>query len=205
MLEFRTLGTVDLQADDGRSLRSVLAHPKRVGLLAFLTAVHPPRPQRRATLTTLLWPELDDAHARGALRQELYLLRRSLGDVLVGAGEDTVGVDEERLWCDARAFEAALDEDRPARALELYRGDFLPGLHVDGGEFERWVDEMRAHLARRAAEAARRLAEACEKEGDLAGALSWARRLLEVAPYDEPAWRDVIRLLDRSGDRAGAL
>ncbi len=204
MLEFRTLGTVDLRADDG-PLASVLAHPKRVALLAYLAAVHPPRPQRRATLTALLWPELDDAHARGALRQELYLLRRSLGGALAGAGEDTVSYDPERLWCDARAFEAALDDDQGERALELYRGEFLPGLHVDGGEFERWVDEMRGRLARRAVGAARRLAMGSEEAGDLAGALSWVRRLLEVAPYDEPAWRDLIRLLDRSGDRAGAL
>ncbi len=206
MLEFRTLGTLDLRADDERSLRSVLAHPKRVALLAYLSALHPPRPHRRATLTALLWPELDDAHARGALRQELYLLRRSLGaGVLVGKGEDTVGVDGERLWCDAGAFEAVLGENREASALDLYGGEFLPGLHVDGGEFERWVDERRAHLAQGATGAARRLAEEAEKTGDLAGAISWTRRMLEVAPYDETGWRDLIALLDRSGDRAGAL
>ncbi len=206
MLEFRTLGTVDLRADGGRSLRSVLAHPKRVALLAYLTAVHPTRLQRRATLTTLLWPELDDAHARGALRQELYSLRRSLGaGVLVGEGEDMVGVDAERLWCDARAFEANVEAGRPAPALELYHGEFLPGLHVGGGEFERWVDEARARLARHATEAARQLACEAEKAGDLGGAVSWTHRLIEVAPYDETGWRHLIRLLDRSGDRAGAL
>lgn len=206
MLEFRTLGTVDLRAADGHSLRSVLAHPKRVALLAYLSAFHPARPHRRAILTALLWPELDDTHARGALRQELYLLRRSLGaGVLVGEGEDTVGIDGERLWCDAGAFEAALDANQAASAIDLYKGEFLPGLHVDGGEFERWVDERRTRLARRATEAARQLAGEAERTGDLAGAVSWTRRLLEVTPYDETGWRHLIALLDRSGDRAGAL
>ncbi len=206
MLEFRSLGTVDLRAEDGRSFRFVLAHPKRVALLAYLAAPHPARPQRRALLTALLWPELDEAHARAALRQELYLLRQSLGvGILSGEGEDALGVDGAGLWCDARAFEAALEEGQPAAALELYRGDFLPGLHVGGGEFERWVDEMRAHLARRATETARQLAAEAEATGDLAAAISWTRRLTEIARYDEAGWRYLIGLLDQSGNRAAAL
>jgi len=54
-------------------------------------------------------------------------------------------------------------------------------------------------------EAARRLSEEAEVAGDEGAALAWARRLTELAPSDETAWQRLIMLLDRQGDRAGAL
>ena len=206
MLEFRTLGSIEIRGQDGRCDESILRHPKRLSLLAYLCAAHPPGQHRRDTLVALLWPDQDDAHARGALRQALYQLRRALGPgVLQGERADAVGIDAARLWCDAREFESALDEERPGEALALWRGEFLPGLHVDGGEYERWLDRTRDRLSRRAVEAARRLSEKAEARGEEGAALSWARRLTELAPSDETAWQRLIMLLDRQGDRAGAL
>ena len=206
MLEFRTLGSIELRGEDGRSNESILRHPKRLSLLAYLCASYPPARHRRDTLVALLWPDHDEAHARGALRQELYQLRRALGPgVLLGERADVVGIDPHRLRCDAQEFEAALDEGRPVEALTLCHGEFLPGLHVDGGEFERWLDRTRDRLSRRAAEAARQLSEGAEQAADDGTALSWARRLTELAPSDETAWQRLIVLLNRQGDRAGAL
>jgi len=55
---------------------------------------------------------------------------------------------------------------RRERALELYRGGFLEGVHVsEAPEFERWVDQEREHLRRRATEAAQTLAERAADEG----------------------------------------
>lgn len=206
MIELRTLGTIDLRAGDGRRIESVLQHTKRISLLAYLCASHPPRLHRRATLVALLWPDSDEAHARGALRHELSQLRRSLGPgVLLGEGGESVGVDADRLWCDVRAFEAALADDRAADALRLWGGEFLPGLQVDGGEFERWMDETRGYLTRRAIDATRALTAAAEEAGDLKAAVTWARRQTQLAPWDETGWQRLIAVLDRQGDRAGAL
>lgn len=206
MLEFRTLGTIELRGDDAVRVASVLHHPKRLSLLAYLCASHPPRLHRRDTLTALLWPELDEAHARGALRQELYQLKRALGaDAVCGERADAIGVSAEQVWSDAREFEAALDDGRNADALALWRGEFLPGMHLDGGEFERWLDEVRDRLLRRAVAAAGELVADAEEAGDMAAAIGWARRLTELAPWDETGWQRLMLLLDRQGDRAGAL
>lgn len=206
MLEFRTLGSIDLQDDDGRSIDSVVLHPKSLSLLAYLCISNPPRRHRRDSLLGLFWPERDDAHARGALRQELHRLRRALGSgVVLGDWADAVGVDFGVLRCDAQQFEAALDDGRAADALTLWQGELLPGLHVEGCEFERWLDETRERLSHRAAEAVRRLMIEAEDAADGAAVLSWARRLTELAPYDESGWQRLILLLDRQGDRAGAL
>jgi serine/threonine-protein kinase len=205
MLELRTLGTIDLRKRSGECIDCLLPHSKRLSLLAYLAASFPPGLHRRDTLVGLLWPDLDETHARGALRHELYELRRCLGDdVLCGSGE-VVGIDAQRLWCDANALEASIAVGRLETALELWRGEFLPGLHVDGGEFERWLDGRRDRLLRRVVDAARGLSVRAEEAGDAEGAVSWARRLTELAPCDETSWQRLIRLLDVQGDRSEAL
>src|SRR5438477_582009 len=55
------------------------------------------------------------------------------------------------------------------------------------------------------AAAARSLIEQCEAAGDDAAAAQWARRTTRLAPHDEDVVRRFIALLDRLGDRAGAV
>ena len=206
MLELRTLGRIDLRGEDGRRIESVLLHVKRTALLAHLCASNPSCLQRRATLLAIFWPELDEAHARGALRHELYELRRALGrGVLIGDGGDAIGVEGQRIWCDAQAFEGAIDSGRLEEALALYHGEFLAGLDAGSAAFEHAFERTRAHLSRRAVDAARALACAAEDRGDVEGAVTWVRRETELAPYDECRWQRLIVLLDRLGDRGGAL
>ena len=207
MIEFRTLGPLVLRPSDGEELRAVLTQSKRLALLGYL-AVTPPRTfHRRDTLLSLFWPELDQPHARAALRKAIYDLRRALGEgVLVGRGEEEVGLDPEQFWCDVAAFDAALGERNWAGALELYRGDFLEGVFPsEAPEFERWVERERVRLRRQAAEAAWALVEKQEKMGEGARAADWARRAVALSPGDEIALRRLVELLDRLGDRAGAV
>ena len=207
MIELHTLGATSLRAPDGRELRSVLVQPKRVALLAYLALGQPLRFHRRDELLALFWPELDQERARHALRQSLYVLRRALGkEVLQGRGSEEVGLDFDTFWCDAAAFEQAVDEKQWNQALELYRGDLLPGFFVaDAPEVERWLDRTRDRLRRCAADAAQALAEERERAGNGKEAVDWARKAIAYAPFDETGVRRLIALLDRLGDRAGAL
>ena len=70
MVEFRVLGALNLLGAGGHELKSVLAQPKRVALLAYLATATPRRLHRRDSLLALFWPELDQEHARAALRQD---------------------------------------------------------------------------------------------------------------------------------------
>jgi DNA-binding SARP family transcriptional activator len=207
VVEFRILGTVNLIGAGGRELRSVLAQPKRVALLAYVAAAAPQRFHRRDSLVALFWPELDQEHARAALRQSLHGLRRSLGDgALESRGDDEIGVGDAGFWCDAPAFDAAVDDGRNADALELYRGDLLDGFFITGApEFEHWLEEERARLRRRAGEAAWALADSSHVAGELSLAGHWARRGAALSRDDEGALRRLIALLGELGDRAGAL
>ena len=207
VVEFRILGALNLLETDGHELTSVLAQPKRVALLAYLAAGTPQRLHRRDSLVALFWPELDQEHARGALRQALHGLRRSLDNgVLLTRGDEDIGVDTAQMRCDAVEFERAASDGRLADALELYRGDLLEGFFIHGApEFDQWLDGERARLKGVALHSAASLAQQAEAGGALAESAQWERRALRIAPLDEPTLRRLIQALDRMGDRAGAL
>jgi serine/threonine-protein kinase len=208
VLRLHTLGALDLRAANGREVSAVLRQPKRLALLAYLAVSAPRRFHRRDSLLALFWPELDQEHARAALRRAIYFLRNELGaEVIAGRGDEELVVPDAELWCDATALDAALAAGDPAGALELYRGPLLDGLYVAGAaaEFQDWLDRERLRLAERAGAAARALGEAAEREGRLEDAVQAARRGLDLAPDDEASLRRCVTLLERSGDPAAAL
>ncbi|MDB4887625.1 MAG: transcriptional activator protein, partial [Gemmatimonadetes bacterium] len=168
MIELRTLGTLELRTADGQEFRPILQQPKRLALLAFLALATPRRFHRRDTLLAMFWPELDTDHARGSLRSSLHFLRRMLGEkVIVGRGDEEIGIGPDVLWCDTAAFDEALERGDLAAALELYRGDLLQGFYIAGApDFERWLDRERARLLERAGASGWTLAERLAAAGD---------------------------------------
>ena len=207
MTELRLLGGLSLTAADGRELHDLLGQPRRFALLAYLAAATPRGPHRRDTLLALFWPELDQEHARAALRQSLHVLRGAVGAGAVASrGDEQIGLDFGQVQCDVAAFDCAIDGGELRQALDLYRGDLLQGFFIsDAPDFEHWLDTERARLRAAASRAARAMVEDCEARGNLTTATHWARRAAELAPHDEGLVRGLITLLDRHGDRAGAL
>jgi TolB-like protein/DNA-binding SARP family transcriptional activator len=207
MIQFRLLGTLHLTDAEGREVKSLLTRSRRLALLAYLAAATPRGLRRRDSLLALFWPELDQEHARAALRQALHVVRDALGaDVIVTRGDEEVGLDVERIWCDVVAFDRAVAAEQFGDALDLYQGDLLEGFFISGaGEFERWLEGARGRLREAASRAARTLVEQCETAGDLGAAVEWARRTVRFTPHDDELVRRLIALLDHLGDRAGAV
>ena len=207
MIELRMLGRLSLTGADGLEVRGLLRQPRRLALLAYLAAASPQGFHRRDTLLALFWPELDQEHARAALRQALHVVRDALGgDAVASRGDEEIGLDFAQVSCDVAAFERALRMGQLEEPLDLYRGALLEGFFIsDAPEFERWLETERARLQQAAAGAARALAERSESVNDLTRAVRWTRRSIELAPSDEGLVRRLIALLDRQGDRAGAL
>jgi len=208
MIHFRALGVLSLRDSDEQEIEPALRRPKYLALLTYLAAARPRGFHRRDALVSLLWPELDQAHARSALRSAVHYLRRTLGPgVVVARGEEELGVDATMLWCDFAEFERALDAGSVLQtALELYRGEFLSGFHIsDAPDFERWLDEARDRLRRQAVEAASHLAVAEKQKGNVVAALECMRRAVEISNHEEDKVRGLIELLASAGDRPGAL
>jgi serine/threonine-protein kinase len=206
MIEFRMLGSLDLCSASRVPLDRILSQPKRLALLAYLAAATPHGFHRRDTLLALFWPELDQEHARGALRNTIHFLRQELGPGILRSHGTDLGLSAEGFWSDAAAFESFLKSGEPERALELYQGELLKGVHLAATpEFERWLDSERERMRRSAHAAACELSRAAEEAGESVSAARWLRVALAVVPDDEVSLQRLMRLLDRSGDRAGAL
>lgn len=207
MLSLRTLGSVDLRGPSGEERLGGAGQSKRLALLVFLAVDDQGGFHRRDTLVALFWPDLDQAHARAALRKALHHLRMALGPGLVVTRTDEeVRLDPAALSCDAREFKRLAAAGSHAEALQLYTGEFLRGLHTsDAAEFERWLDAERHQLAATATACALDLAASCRAAKQPFEAAQWARRASEIAPLEERPNRILIELLAEAGDRPAAL
>ncbi|HUQ47106.1 MAG TPA: BTAD domain-containing putative transcriptional regulator [Gemmatimonadaceae bacterium] len=207
MIELRMLGVTQLRMGEADSSPSLVAHPRLLALLSFLSAARPFGSHTRDELVAMFWPELDQEHARAALRKALHRLRKTIGeDTIIVAGGETIGIADSAVWCDVAAFHDALDAGRVIDALKIYRGDLLPGFFVGGApQFERWLDAERIELRSAAAGAAWKASDEAERSGDRVSCARWARYSARLTPDDEQSTRRLISTLDRIGDRTGAI
>jgi DNA-binding SARP family transcriptional activator len=206
-LRLKLLGELELLGSDEAPLTRLLVQPKRLSLLIYLAVALPRGLRRRDELVALFWPESDARHARNSLRQSLHELRAQLpAGVLLARGDEEVGLCRDRLRLDVQSFEDLLDRGQEEEAFALYHGDLLPGFHVPGcSDFEIWLETERDRLRRRAVRGALVLAQRHELEGGAGEAAEWALFAAERAPFDEGVLREVLELLTRLGDRAGAV
>lgn len=206
MLRLLLLGALEVDGPDvTRHQIGVTRRPGHVALLAYL-ALAGRAFSSRDLVQALFWPEHDHPHARHNLNQWLYALRRTLGGgVVVSRGAAAIGLSSDHLWCDAAALLDALDADNRALALDLYRGDLLPGFHLPSAPpFQEWLDGKRRQLRRRVGLAALDHAVEEEQHGRVREAAAAARRAAELTS-EELVVQAVIRLLDRLGDRSSAV
>lgn len=201
-----TLGRVGYEGPNSEGAERLISQPKRFAVLMYLMLSQRGGALTRDKVIGTFWPESDSDKARNALRQTVSFVRNCLGNAaLVNVGSQGLAVDAS-IDCDAVKFEALLDSRRSEDALQLYRGEFLPGFHVGGSPgFSDWLDARRTGLSHRAAKAAWDLSADHEARNDVAGAAFWGKRALALSPFSESEVQRLLRLLDRVGDLAGAL
>lgn len=187
---------------------------KVAALLAWL-ALHP-RLHQRESLAGLFWGELAESDAANNLRQSLSNLR-ALADNHLTITRQTVTFRTDTPYSlDVEAFASAVEqtaEQPPAQrieslraAVELYRGDFLEGVMLrDAPEFEDWVLAQRARYREMALQAMHELVELRMAQGDYAGAIHSATRLLALDSWREEAHRALMLALARTGQHSAAL
>ncbi|AHG89082.1 transcriptional activator domain-containing protein [Gemmatirosa kalamazoonensis] len=203
MLRLRTFGGLAL-LDDGHPVSGPMTQRRRLALLAVLAAAGD-RAVSRDKLVGWLWPESEEAKARHALSQWLFLLRKDLPPNAL-PGTDELRLDPAILPSDVATFRQALARGDLEAAVAVYDGPFLDGFHLTGaGEFERWSDEQRRELASHWRVAAEQVARTRLAAGDAAGAVAVWRRLAADDPTNARVARGLMEALDRAGDRSGAL
>ena len=215
-LRLSLLGGLEI-AQDGTPLAGFVSG-KVQALLCYLAVTG--RPHLRPALAGLLWGEMPDASANTNLRKALSNLRRIAGEHTSFDKQAVAFHRESAYWLDVETFsrqvEAALQhsDDPPApetaaalaRAIALYRGDFLAGFYVRGAPaFEEWALTERERLRALALRALQLLADYHAARGENHQAIEYATQLLALDPWREEVHREMMRLLARSGQRSAAL
>ncbi len=204
-------GSTTLQLLGGFSLtvhgeRRAVSARKVKALLARLAMKEATLP--RDQLAALLWPDSPTAAARHSLRQALSEVRRVLADgglsLIVTADEVALHPDSGRI--DTREFLSLAQSETPAdweRAMNLYHGALLEGFDLGLDSYDAWLADSRLELADIALGLCRALAD--HHEDDSGPAAAWFKRLLTLDPLDEPAHRELMRLLIAAGQDGAAI
>jgi DNA-binding SARP family transcriptional activator len=201
----RFLGPIQAE-QNGKPLRGFRSR-KALALLGYLASQGQALPRER--LVDLLWEDQTESRGRANLSWVLNKLNKLLPDCLQADRHSIQYQRSDTYWLDLDVFDGLEAQGEPgglAEAVELYRGEFLEGLYLEGcAEFELWVVAERERWHQRMLRALEKLVAHHGQRGEYGDALRFAQRLLELEPWQEETQRQVMRLLARSGQRAAAL
>ncbi len=204
-----------LRAQRGDKVIERFSTQKAGALLVYL-AYHCQRAHPREVLIELLWKDSEPKVGRHRLCQALYSLRRQLEPPGVGAGavlvanRFSVQLNPAAVTTDVAEFEATLQSarrtDNPPEqihhlltAVELYRGELLPGY------YEEWIEQERKRLEEEYLRTLDRLVKYLAQAHDVDRALVYARRAVNADPLREEFHRALMRLYADTEQPAAAL
>lgn len=198
-------------------------------LLAYL-AMEAEIPHQREALAALFWPDQSSKLARQSLRQSLSILRRAIRDqdrdppFLLVTNHTIQFNRSAATWLDVAALRASLTRAQNhahaypdvescsvcvqhlQEAVALYRGDFLQDLLLgDSVEFDDWTIIHRERLRTQVLSALYHITRHYLHRGQYTQAQAYALRQVEIEPYREEAYRQLMRILARSGQHSAAL
>jgi DNA-binding SARP family transcriptional activator len=219
MLRIYLTGTV--QVENGQRLlrESQLGGPQGRFVLAYLVNERE-RAVTQGELAEALWPDSLPSSWPLALSAIVSRLRARLASVglprsriignAFGCYQFTPPGD---VWVDVEAALAGVDAAEGAIAAGDPFGAYGPSLiavtvlrrpFLTGQDGE-WVEARRAALVSNLVRALECRVEALAANNELELALTHAREVVRLEPYRESAYRRLMRMLDRMGDRAEAV
>lgn len=221
------------QATIGEQRLTRFRSDKVRALLAYL-AVEGNQPHRRETLSALLWSDVPDTIARKNLRTSLYRLKgaieqkadKSLTERLFTNSNRSIQAnvdgDQGLFWVDVSVFQEQLAacethahadlfvcpscSTRLETAVSLYKGGLLPGFHLDEADlFDEWLLLKREQLHQQAQHALDLLINIHQEKQNFDRVRDYCQRQLELEPWRESAFRQLMLALARNGQRSAAL
>ncbi|MEW6374654.1 MAG: tetratricopeptide repeat protein [Thermodesulfobacteriota bacterium] len=183
---------------------------KTLALLTYLV-LEAHSSHSREKLAGLLWGESPENRARHSLRQALYSLRRTLGDLteecLVLAEGAASFRPHSKFHVDALEFLNLATADPQdlkilRQAVQLYKGLLLEGIELtDCSDFEEWLFFRRDALEQQALGLLQRLIDVLIRHNEYKESLTFARRLVAMDPLHEWAHRCLMKIHAVLGDR----
>ena len=214
-LQIYLCGTFQVKLGSSQSLQ--FKSTKDRALLAYLAA-EASHTHSRESLAALFWPDMPDSAARSNLRYTLSSLRRTIRDQTANPpylliNQDSIQFNTgSSVWVDLHAFQEGLPQSKlfdatcTETAVSLFQGPFLAGFSLkECDEFEAWLQTQRQRLNQQAITAYSQLAAHYDRRHEYNRALHFARRQVELEPWDENAQRQLLRLLAFTNQRGAAL
>jgi len=179
---------------------------KALALLGYLTIQDQPVPRER--LADLFWPDKTTDRGRANLSWLVHYIKKRIPGCLE-TNKQTVRFQRISSIClDLDDFEELVSlGDVPSQkaAAEIYRGDLMDGLQLDGcAYFETWLVGEREHWHWQAVQVLKELVSYYDRSGQYKQGLHYARRLLAMEPWMEETHRQVIRMLAVDGQQEAA-
>ena len=198
----RVLGAPELRDELGK-IPASLGWGKPLALLCYLAI----RGEvRRDEIVDLFWRDVEESKARNAFRQALHRLRAALGDELIPHDKDRLRLSpSERLSIDVAEFEQNIRAGRLDAAVNSYAGDFLDRSELGEAAFDQWAEQERNRLRARFRQVLQDAALEASAAGRWADAVSRAKRLQSIAPFDPDAAKLAVTTLLSAGKRLEAL
>ncbi len=221
-VELALLGPMDV-AWDGKTV--ALGSAAARALIAYL-ALEPERAHARERLAGMMWPESSQSAAFMSLRQVLVRTRQALPEPaytsILEVTQHTLRFRAESATVDVWHFEELVAScsthahadltacsaciARMEQAAALYRGELLPGMFLKSSQpWEEWLFFKRETLHRKALFVLHTLTQAAEVTADYAAMRRYAQRQVELEPWREEAYRQVMRALAFGDERSAAL
>jgi DNA-binding SARP family transcriptional activator len=179
-------------------------------LLAYLLLDCPGGRASREEAGAFLWERVDRARQAGNLRQLLFRIRAAevAADMrLLESTAAEIVFSPRNVSIDLRRFQAAInvaDGLDAAAACDAYGGDLLAGVTAHGEGLESWLARERAALRAEFLTALTPYVEA-QKNGPVEEtAIAAAKRILEIDPRQEIAYRVLIQAYRERGDTTRA-
>jgi WD40 repeat protein/DNA-binding SARP family transcriptional activator len=131
--------------------------------------------------------------------------RRAAARAVGRAAQASAAVEASDTWFSQHAI-SDHDAAALAEAVALYSGEFMAGLYLNGcPEFETWLLREREYWQRQVNTLLEMLVDHYALHHADDQALGYARRWLELEPWQEQAHRSLMVLLARTGNRSAAL
>jgi predicted ATPase/DNA-binding SARP family transcriptional activator len=205
MYRLRLLGPVEVEREGAPVGRFVSR--KAVAMLGYLAARG--QPVSRIHLADLFWQDKAESRGRGNLSRAFNNLTTLLPGCWRADYHTIHFIPSAAYWLDIRAFEAGAAQDDMAalaRAVELYRGDFMRDINLDDcPDFSAWLETERTRWRQRAGHLFHKLIQHHLYHREYEQGVRFASRWLELDPWQEEAHQQMMLLLARSDQRSAAL
>lgn len=211
---------------DGADVTQTLRTRKESAIFAYLVE-EAPRSFPREMIAELFWPDRPGNYARMNLRQALLGVRKTLGgdessNDFLKISDAAVQFNPASAWWDTGEFTGHLQAtvnhahthlhtceecvQQFEQAVGCYHGDFLDGVTLgDVNNFQEWLVVHRERYFRHMLDALRSLSKIYSQRGSFDHAYRYAWRYVDLAPLEESAHRQLMRILTLSGRRNAAL